>query len=96
MWMTSEREIVGSFKMLGSKDPDAVFAQKNMLLKGAKFLKLIGWCCIALGIPMLFLIIPGIIMIVLGWFLLSRAKKNIALIESAAASYCAEVGISSI
>ena len=42
MWMTNEREIIGSYKMLGTKDADAIFTQKNMLLKASKFLKLTG------------------------------------------------------
>lgn len=96
MWMTNEREIIGSYKMLGTQDPDAIFSQKNMLLKGANFLKVVGWCCIVLGIPMLFLVVPGIMMIGLGWFLLARSKKNVRLIENATASYCAELGINKV
>lgn len=96
MWMTNEREIIGSYKMLGTKDPDAIFTQKNMLLKGSKFLKLVGWCCIIMGLPMLFLLIPGIIMIALGGFLLARAKKNIKLIEKATEAYCVEIGVTPV
>lgn len=96
MWMSNEREIIGSYKMLGSKDPDAIFTQKNMLLKGSKFLKLVGWFCIILGVPLLFLLVPGIIMIALGGFLLVRANKNIKLIEQATEAYCLEIGVTPV
>lgn len=94
--MTNEREIIGSYKMLGTKDADAIFAQKNMLLKASKFLKLAGWFCIILGLPMLFLLVPGIIMIALGSFLLVRANKNIKMIEKATEAYCVEIGLAPV
>lgn len=96
MLFSNEREIIGGYKMLPTKDADAIYTQKNMLLKAAKFLKLVGWFCIILGLPMLFLLIPGIIMIGLGVFLLVRANKNIQVIERATQSYCAEIGVAAV
>lgn len=96
MLFSNEREIIGSYKMLPTKDADAIYSQKSMLLKAAKFLKLVGWFCIILGLPMLFILVPGIIMIGLGVFLLVRANKNIKVIEQATEAYCAEIGVAPV
>ncbi|AVH39102.1 hypothetical protein AL532_23685 [Pseudomonas monteilii] len=96
MLFSNEREIIGSYKMLPTKDADAIYSQKSMLLKAAKFLKLVGWFCIILGLPMLFMLVPGIIMIGLGVFLLVRANKNIKVIEQATEAYCAEIGVAPV
>jgi len=91
--MSDERAIIGGYKSQGLTDADAIYSQKQMLIKTFKFTKVFGWFSIVMGLPLLIFIIPGILFIGLGIFMLMRANKKIKLIEQATETYCRELGV---
>ena len=91
--MSDERAIIGGYKSQGLKDADAIYSQKQMLIKTFKITKVFAWFSIVIGLPLLIFIIPGILFIGIGIFMLLRANKKIKLIEQATETYCREIGV---
>lgn len=91
--LSDERAIIGGYKSQGLTDADAIYSQKQMLIKSLKFSKIFAWFSIVMGLPLLIFIVPGIMFIGLGIFMLLRANKKIKLIEQATDTYCRELGV---
>lgn len=90
---SDERAIIGGYKSQGLTDPDSIYSHKQMVLKSLKMTKVFAWFSIVIGLPMLILIIPGLIFIGIGVFMLVRANKKIKLVEKATEMYCREIGL---
>jgi hypothetical protein len=92
MLMTfDKRTVIGMFKTAGN-DPDLLYAQKELLLKGIKTAKVVAIVFFVFG-GLLSLTgigaIVGIPFIALGWLVRSKAVRNIATIEAAYADLSA-------
>ena len=81
---------VGEFKRVGSTDPDVLTSVKASLLKSSSSAVRNGWglaisgalvCLTIIGIP------AGLALILMGWWVAARAKKNVRLVEEVFAEF---------
>jgi hypothetical protein len=91
----SKQQVRGFLKGAGSKDEDVLFAKKEEILAIAKLPKSIGIVTVVLGVLLSITIIMamlGIPMIFAGWWLNSRGKENVNVVEAAYSEYLANQG----
>jgi hypothetical protein len=83
-------KVLGYLKAAGSRDPDVLHSQKERLLVAAKFPKHVGLYLMVMGVlcTALILLAPiGIPLIVLGWWMRRRGKRNVELVEAGFAEF---------
>lgn len=105
--VSDERSVIGHFKQLGLTDSDAIYAEKQVMLKMQKTGRTIAFVAAALvALPSLFslLAIGGVISAVwvvgfwggIDYLIYRKWKKHtkaIGFINAATASYCKEIGV---
>lgn len=83
---------LGAFKRAGSADPDVLASVKASLVQTSRTAVRGGWGLIASGclVCLTILGIPaGIALALMGWWVISRAKKNIRLVDDVLAEFTA-------
>jgi hypothetical protein len=94
--------VIGSLKATGSHDPDVLDARKTELLARVRFQKLAGLFLMVPGIPIslirsgvlggLPMVVIGIPMVLLGWWLWRRGSRNFATVEAGFTEYVRSPG----
>lgn len=83
---------LGAFKRAGSNDPDVLASVMASLVQTSKTAVRGGTGLIICGVAVCLTIIgipAGIAMVLLGWWVISRAKKNIRLVDDVLAELTA-------
>jgi hypothetical protein len=83
-----KQSVVGTLKASGSRDPDVLYATKQVLTPG-KHLKLLGICA---GVGVFFTITVilafiGIPSVLFGWWCWHFGSKNVAAVETGYSEY---------
>ena len=85
-----KQAVIGHLKATGSRDPDVLHTQKEVLMSAAKFPKLAGVYVMVMGglCCLLILLIPiGIPLLGLGWWMRKRGIRNIQAVDEGFAEY---------
>ena len=88
----SQQGAFGTFKAVGSTDPDVLFAHKEVLLgpyKNLKRLAILGYVSGGLFTIMIFMAWFGIPVLIASWFLSRFQAKQVANIEAGYAQFLA-------
>lgn len=92
----SRPQVIGALKAANSTDPDVLLHVKEDLLDQYRPLKMMSMVPIICGVGISLTIIGaliGIPLIVLGFFLRRKCKRNMATVESAYDEYLASIGL---
>jgi hypothetical protein len=92
----TKQQVIGALKTTGSSDPDVLFACKQELLdqyKPLKMMSLIPMFCGALLCLTVIGAFIGVPMIVLGWWLRRKSKRNLATVEEGCTEYLGSIGV---
>ncbi|TBV11345.1 hypothetical protein [Stutzerimonas kirkiae] len=102
--ITDERSLIGHYKSQGLKDSDAIYSEKQTILKIHKTKKMSNWVLfwmffvvylimsLLIGNFLTLLIVTAPVMV----FIYTRVRKNkkmIEMINSATENYCKEIGV---
>ncbi|MFN8009571.1 MAG: DUF5362 family protein [Terriglobia bacterium] len=90
-----KQNIVGRLKASGAKDRDILHAEKDSLISLAKFPKLAGIYVMVLGVLLTLTILGaflGIPLLIFGWWMMRRGKRNLVAVEEGYAEYAASLG----
>jgi len=94
MSSVSQQAAFGTFKQVGSNDPDVLYAHKETMLapyKNLKRLALIGYVGGGLFTIMIFMAWFGIPVLIASWLLSRFQAKQVANIEAAYAQFLATI-----
>lgn len=83
---------LGAFKRAGSTDADVLASVKATLVQTSRTAVRGGWGLIVSGVLVCLTILgmpAGIAMALIGWWVISRAKKNIRLVDDVLAEFAA-------
>jgi hypothetical protein len=96
MFTVDKQAVLGALKSTGSYDPDVLYAKKNELIqmskgmKGYSYIPFIAGTLLCLTIIGAFIGVPTIIV---GWYLRSKAKKNMKVADETLAEYLESIGV---
>lgn len=88
--LMTRQQVLGVLKSTGSTDADVLAAAKEDLLQPMKFLKFMGiWAYVTGGLATVLILtaIIGVPLLLFGWWVRRRAKRNIETIETTFAEY---------
>lgn len=94
-FMDDERGIVWIYKQSKLTDPDAIYAKQSELLYSSKGSKFMAKIIIFASLPLM-IVFVGFVVLPFGIYLLYKANKRAALIQSATRMYCEELGINPV
>jgi hypothetical protein len=83
-------QVIGYLKATGSRDPDVLHVEKSRILVAAKFPKHVGLYLMIVGAlcTVMILLAPiGIPLLGIGWWLRSRGKQNVNVVEAGFAEF---------
>ena len=92
----TKQQVIGALKATGSTDPDVLFAAKQELLDQYRPLKMMSFIPMFCGALLCLTVIGafiGVPMIVLGWWLRRKSKRNLATVEDGFSEYLGSIGV---
>ena len=92
----SKPQVIGALKAAGSTDPDVVLHVKEDLLDQYRPLKIMSMVPIICGVLISLTILGAIIgipLVILGFWLRGKCKRNMATVEAAYDEYLASLGL---
>jgi len=96
MFSVDKQAVLGALKSTGSYDPDVLYAKKNELIQMSKGMKGYSWIPLIAGTLLCITIIGafvGIPTVLIGWYLRSKAKKNMKIADETLTEYLESIGV---
>ena len=92
----TKQQIIGALKATGSSDPDVLFACKQELLDQYRPLKTMSFIPMICGALLCLTVIGafiGVPMMVLGWWVRRKSKRNMTTVEDGFSEYLNTIGM---